>query len=97
MPKHCPEHHWYACTECHNLHDGKCYYYTPVIPIVDILTIEERVEILEQAEHKEYVPPNILSRFQQLQVQMNSLESKVNKLPIEKVGERKAPKGSVNL
>ena len=96
MPKHCPEHHWYACTECRNLHDGKCYYHTTATPIVDILTIEERVELLEQAEHKEYVPPNILSRFQQLQAQFNNLENKVNKLPIKKVGDR-TPKGAVKL
>ena len=65
MPINCPLSYSGLCPECTNLYNKLCYA-RPLrpIPIVDILTNEERITILEDRleEQSEYAPKKVIAR-----------------------------------
>ncbi len=51
MPENCPNDRLsreYKCTECPNCRDRKCYYDNPAVELSEILTPEERIDMLEE-------------------------------------------------
>ena len=104
MPKQCPMNlNGAVCADCPQHCDDKCYWFYPSKQLTEILTDYERIERLEQMAHSPLVDGDLhihyatKAQIQHLQAQVDYTESKVNSLPIEKVGERKAPPGSVKL
>jgi len=70
-----------ACLDCGNRHENECWFSFPIsVKLSDILTLEERVAILE--DRKESPEVNIVTithqDYQQLQRLILSLEEKIN-------------------
>jgi len=83
MPLNCPRNFlkYNDCLDCRHRHENKCWFNVPIVQkLSDILTIEERIAILE--DRKEVPPVDIvtISRqdYQQLQRLLLLLEEKIN-------------------
>ena len=66
MPIHCPLSYSGLCPECTNLYNKQCYA-RPCrpVPIIDILTNEERITILEDGLEEQlpvYAPKKVIAR-----------------------------------
>ena len=82
MPLNCPRNilQYNYCLVCGSRHDNECWANIPVsLKLADILTIEERISILE--DRKESPPVNIVTitrdDYQQLQRLILSLKEKL--------------------
>jgi hypothetical protein len=89
MPFNCPRFYpeYNACLGCRNRHDNDCWANLPITQkLSDILTIEERVGILE--DRKEIPAVNVVTitkqDYQQLQRLLLSLQEKVDGLSTTK-------------
>ncbi len=82
MPQNCPNFNqrYNACLDCRNRHQNECWANFPIVEkLVDILTTEERLAILE--DRKETPPVNIVTithdDYQQLQRLILMLKEKL--------------------
>ena len=66
MPIHCPLSYSGLCPDCTNLYNKRCYAHPcRPVPVIDILTNEERITILEDGLEEQlpvYAPKKVIAR-----------------------------------
>ena len=79
MPLNCPLCYLDECRGCRHFTENKCYSSLPARSVSEILTIEERLELLEKSPpESEPIPKRLLDRLQQIEGKLLFFESKLN-------------------
>ena len=63
MPINCPINIEGSCKGCRNFTDDSCWWHTPHMPIVELLTIDEKLELID-AKLTELEAPHQIIKYE---------------------------------